>query len=142
MAKRSVSMPDDYPLIDQGLYDAIVTACDIKESMTTGNEYFQFDMEVINGPWKGHKLPPIRNMLNLSDNNYYLKLTLAALAPERQWEGIVDIDTNDIVGMVAQVQVAHREYEGKLVADIVGVFPLERSPMGDDGPPPIDDPGF
>ena len=113
---------DGFPLVEQGLYPAVITGASLKES-DAGNQYFEFLFEVISGPEKGTKLPPLRNMVNMKDKNFYLKATLNVLGYE--CEGIADIETEDLIGLTAQVQINHREYEGRLVADISSLYSIE-----------------
>lgn len=129
----------DYPLIDQGMYNAICTGCDVKES-ERGNKYFQFDFEVTGGQFAGLRLPPMRNMIDMKDKNYYLQQTLFAL--EYIVDGLTEIDTEEIVGRRCRIQIIHSKYEGKTRAEIAGIFPLDESGDVVDSIPEVDDVPF
>jgi len=111
---------EGFPLIELGLYDVVCTKVEQKESQA-GNQYFQFDFRIVGSEWNGMFAPSIRNMIDAKDKNYYLKQTLEAL--DYQVSGVADVEPSDLVNRRAKMQITHREYQGKLVADVGGLYP-------------------
>jgi len=124
---------DGFPMVEAGLYNAVITKVELAES-AAGNKMFVFWSSVLNGPFAGAFLPPIRNMVGMSDDNYYLRVTLEALDPQdpddplSRYSGVAEIDTDALVGNVFKMQVAIGEYEGKPQAQVAGVFPIDYDP--------------
>ena len=125
--KIDFSQTEEFPLIDEGIYTLRVTDCELKESENTGSQYLEFWFEVVGGDWDKTKIP-LRNMLNKKDRNFYLRSTLQALG--YKCEGIIDLETDSLKDRVCRGEIHHREYNGKVYADITAIYPMMDDDIG------------
>lgn len=109
----------EFELIPPGWYDVLVY--DVKMGDTsTGMRQFIFELNILDQEHASRKLW-LRNTIGAKDKNFYLKKSLSAMGYEA--EGVVQIDTGDLMGKEFQVRVMHEEYNGKVREKIVDVRP-------------------
>lgn len=114
----------DFELIPPGWYDVLVYDVGLETSQS-GMRMFKFEFNLLDMAFAGRKVW-LRNTIGAKDNNWYLKRTLNALGYEA--EGVVSINTNDLMGREAQVRIEHEEYSGKTREKVVDIRP---NGMGD-----------
>lgn len=100
--------------LPEGVYDVTISKVDMTTSKTSGNPMLKVEFNVNTEGYENRKLW----------GNYVL--TEAAMWKVQELfsslgldcDAIVDIDTDDLIGMTCQAKVAQREYEGNIQNEI------------------------
>ena len=120
---KGVSVDDIEPL-PRAYYPMRVSACVQKKSKDKGQPYLEWQFTVREGDFKGRKA-----WLNTSLQQQALfalkRLLLALGSAKEDLEDEIEFEPVDYIDMECVVKIDHREYQGKLQQNVVGVYPAD-----------------
>lgn len=119
-------------VIDEGDYLIEVEEVEKKVSDNSGADYLSITFKVVEGPFKGKKL--FHNCSLQPQALFNLRGVLEALGFEVP-QGVMELDTADMIGESCGASVAHEQYQGKTKARPVEFFPAEELNQEDDPAP-------
>lgn len=107
------SVPSREPL-PEGLYDVRIAKVEETKSKTSGNPMLKVEFDVLTEGYTGRK---IWSNYMLTENSYWkIQELFGSLGLDTS--GVVEIDTNDLVGLTCTAKVVQREYQGDIQNEI------------------------
>lgn len=97
-----------------------VEVVNIEQKEGKKGAYLNWEFRVAQGPFKGQKLWSITSLAQQS--LWVLKKYLEAMGVNIQGKFLMNLES--LTGMKMGVKVEHKEFEGKVKAKIIDVFPL------------------
>lgn len=118
-------------VVDEGDYLIEVEEVEKKVSDNSGADYLSITFKISEGPFKGKKL--FHNCSLQPQALFNLRGVLEALGFEVP-QGVMELDTADMIGETCGASVAHEQYQGKTKARPVEFFSAED--LNDETPEP------
>lgn len=100
--------------LPEGVYDASVAKVDQVLSKSSGNPMLKIEFNINNEGYTGRKV--WGNYVLTEAAMWKVMELFKALGLDT--DSVVDIDTDDMIGLTCQLKIAQREYEGNITNEI------------------------
>lgn len=109
-------------VVEEGDYSVEVVEIEQKTSESSGADYLSMEFKILDGEFTGKKL--YHNCSLQPQALFNLRGVLEALGFEVP-QGVMELDTADLIGETCMVSVTHEQYEGKTKARISEFYSSE-----------------
>lgn len=107
------SVPSREP-IPEGVYEVQIAKVEETKSKTSNNPMLKVEFTVLDEPYNGRKV--WANYVLTADALWKVKELFASLGLDS--DGIVEMDTADLIGLTCKAKIAQREYNGDIQNEI------------------------
>lgn len=111
-------------VVEEGDYTVEVVEVEQKTSENSGADYLSMEFKITDGEFEGKKL--YHNCSLQPQALFNLRGVLEALGFEVP-QGVMELDTADLIGETCNVSVTHEQYEGKTKARISEFYSAEEA---------------
>lgn len=107
------NVPSREPL-PEGVYDVQIAKIEETKSKTSGNPMLKIEFDILSEGYNGRKI--WANYLLTENCLWKMQELFGSLGLDS--EGIVQMDTTELIGMTCKAKIAQREYNGEIMNEI------------------------
>lgn len=125
---NSVDPSSGFPVVPAGKYLAQIVHSEMKDTKDRTGKYLQFEIEIIDGPEKGHKIFDRLNLYNSNDTAVQIaQRTLSAVCHATGVMSVSDSEQLHARRMIIEVRIEPGKGQYRDQNRVVGYFPPDGS---------------